>query len=135
MFESLTDLLAKKDKSVKLKALGALAQLPYFSRRNKALMSCNVRLLDRLIRLMRLDDAWSHEVQQIQMRSCRVLASLCSTPAANPAVCKALAQHPGFVDALVSSLPCSSSRYISPTHAHAPEPPLGLGSPAQMSRF
>jgi hypothetical protein len=43
VFQGLTDLLTKKDRAVKLKALGALAQLPYFSRRNKAIMCGNER--------------------------------------------------------------------------------------------
>lgn len=43
VFEGLTDLLTKKDKGIKLMALGALAQLPYFSRRFKAIMCSNVR--------------------------------------------------------------------------------------------
>ena len=43
VFQGLTDLLTKKDRAVKLKALGALAQLPYFSRRNKAIMCENER--------------------------------------------------------------------------------------------
>lgn len=59
------------------------------------------RLLDRVLRLMRVDDAWSHEVQLLQMRACRVMASLCSTPAANTAVCKRLLDHPSFLDVVV----------------------------------
>lgn len=60
-----------------------------------------LRLLDRLVRLMRVDDAWSHQVQQLQMRACRVMASLCSTPAANTSVCKRLLDHPNFLDVVV----------------------------------
>jgi hypothetical protein len=95
VYAHLTDLLTRnKDPVVKLRALGALSQLPYYSQHTKKIMANTPHLLERLIRIMQTDDPWSHDVQQAQMRACRVVAAICSTPASNPDVCRTVVEYP-----------------------------------------
>ncbi len=94
VYAALTDLLSRKDHGVKLRALGALAQLPYYSHETKEIMSRTPRLLERLMRLVQIDDPWSHDVQQVQLKACRVLAAICSTPVSNPDACRAVVEQP-----------------------------------------
>lgn len=96
---------APQDDTLKLKALGALAQLPYLAGRIKQHMASKSVLLSRLRDLIATDisNADSFHAQQLQVRAARVLGSISSTPFSDFTIPVTLAQHPEMMDTLIAA--------------------------------
>lgn len=101
VIESLTGLLKRKDVDVKLRALGALAQLPYLNLSIKATMAMTPLLMDRLVFFINREIGLEYNDLQLQIRGARVLSSICSTPFLSPATLEAIAAHPSLLETLV----------------------------------